>query len=176
MIAGRILPEESSAFFCFFSCSPGVCLHTALLLNLGATYILPARIKQEDTFSHIKMHGFKFGGHIQHLNASHFTFTSKLFKCTLKAEGGSCHKGIMKEHFRKIFSTGRIKIHENQEQERNKAQPCQHTDLEPFDKCRVRRVTNPKTPNIISEKCDCITILRQPQVYSSCHPTRDGTI
>lgn len=139
----------------FFSCSrveEESSLPEHCLTAQPWSYILPARMKQEDTFSHIKMHGFKFGGHIQHLNASHFTFTSTLFKCTLKAEGGSCHEGVMKEHFRKIFSMGRIKIHENQEQERNKAQPCLHTDLEPFDKCRVRRVTNLKTPNIISDQ------------------------
>lgn len=73
-----------------------VCLNTALLLNLGATYFLPGWSRK--TLSHIKMHGFKFGGHIQHLNASHFTFTSTLFKCTLKAEGGSCHEGTLQEN------------------------------------------------------------------------------
>ena len=49
-----------------------------------------------------------------------------------------------------LWEAGCSPYKKNRKGTRDKTQPCQHTDLGPFDKCRVRRETDPKTSSIIS--------------------------
>lgn len=76
----------------------------------------------------------------KNLNASHFRFTTTPFKCILKAAGWSSYIDIIKKHqWRSHLDVLHIKK-KIRHRTRDKAQPCQHTDLEPLVKWRVCKV------------------------------------
>lgn len=84
------------------------------------------------------------------LNATHFTF-STFNTIQVHFESLRHHKGTPEKKPLPKLNVLHIKM-KIWNKTRDKVPPCQHTDLESFDKCRVCRVTDPKTPYIISHQ------------------------